>query len=87
MLEKAQEKLFKKIKENLLDKTSTEVPMKYFLINWFPNQRVEDQILTKALLDFDRKYDLDHIVILSGKGAVAVRFWWQKRWIKEGKNA
>jgi hypothetical protein len=83
MLEKAQEVLFEKIKEGLLDKTSVEVPFKYFIFNWFPNQRVEDQVLTKSLMDFDKKYDLDHIVILDGKGAIAVRFWWQKRWITE----
>lgn len=87
MLEKAQERTFKEVKEGLLDKTSLDVPVKYFLMNWFPNQKVSDKILTEALMGFDKKYDLDHIVILSGQGVVAVRFWWQKRWVKEGEDA
>jgi hypothetical protein len=87
MLEKTQEKFYKKIREGLLAQTSVEVPFKHLVIGWFPNQRVEDQVLTKALLDFDKKYNLDHIIILKGKGATAVRFWWQKGRIMEGKNA
>ena len=83
MLEKAQERLFEKIKKGLLDKTSLEVSFRYFLINWFPKQNISDRGFTRALLDFDKKYDLDHIVILDGKGAVAVRFWWKKRRLKE----
>ena len=87
MLEKVQERTFKEIKEGLLDKTSLEISVKYFLINWFPNQRVSDGVLTRSLMDFDKKYGLDHIIILSGRGAVAVRFWWQKDWVEEGKDA
>ena len=87
MLEKAQEKFYKKIKEGLLDQTSVEIPFKHFLLRWFPNQRVEDQVLTRALLDFDKKYSLDHIIILNGKGSMAIRFWWEKGRITEGKNA
>jgi len=87
MLEKIQEKFYKKIREGLLDQTSVEIPFKHFLMEWFPNQRVDDQVFTKALLNFDKKYNLDHIVILSGKGAMAVRFWWQKDRIVEGENA
>ena len=87
MLEKIQERTFKEIKEGLLDKTSLEISVKYFLVNWFPKQRVSDEILTNALMAFDKKYGLDHITILSGKRVVAVRFWWQKHWVKEGENA
>jgi len=87
MLEKAQENLFKKIKEGLLDKTSVEVSFKYFLHEWFPKQQISDKDFTRALLDFDDKYSLNHIVILDGKGAVAVRFWWNKRRVPEKVNA
>ena len=87
MLEKIQEKFYKKIREGLLDQTSMEIPFKHFLIEWFPNQRVEDRDFTRALLDFDKKYNLDHIIILSGKGAAAVRFWWQKDKIVEENDA
>ena len=83
MLEKTQEKFYKKIREGLLDQISIEIPFKYFLMEWFPNQRVEDQVFTRALLDFDKKYNLDHIIILSGKGATAIRFWWQKNILVE----
>jgi len=87
MLEKVQERTFEIIKEGLLDKTSLEISVKYFLINWFPNQRVSDKILTEALMGFDKKYNLDHIVILNGKGVIAVRFWWQKHWVPEENDA
>jgi len=86
MLEKIQEKFYKKIREGLLDQTSMEIPFKHFLMGWFPNQRVEDQDFTRALLDFDKKYNLDHIIILSGKGSAAVRFWWEKGRIQETNN-
>jgi len=87
MLEKAQEKFYKSIREGLLDQTSVEIPFKHFLMEWFPNQRVDDRVMTRALLDFDKKYNLDHIVILNGKGAMAVRFWWQKNRLVEGEDA
>jgi len=87
MLEKIQEKFYKAIREGLLDQTSMEIPFKHFLMEWFPNQNVSDKDFTKALLDFDKKYDLDHIVILNGKGAMAIRFWWEKGRITEGKDA
>ena len=87
MLKKIQERTFEEIKKGLLDNTSLEIPIKYFLVNWFPKQRVSDEILTNALMAFDKKYGLDHITILSGKRVVAVRFWWQKHWVKEGENA
>ena len=83
MLEKIQEKFYKKIREGLLDQTSVEIPFKHFLMRGFPNQRVDDQVLTRALLDFDKKYNLDHIIILNGKGATAIRFWWQKNRLME----
>lgn len=83
MLEKIQEKFYKKIREGLLCQIDVEIPFKYFLVEWFPNQRVDDQVFTRALLDFDKKYNLDHIIILSGKGAVAIRFWWQKNKLME----
>lgn len=87
MLEKIQEKFYKKIRECLLDQTSIEIPFKHFLMGWFPNQRVDDQVLTRALLDFDKKYNLDHVIILNGKGAMAVRFWWQKDKLMEENDA
>jgi hypothetical protein len=83
MLEKIQEKFYKKIREGLLDQTSVEIPFKYFLMERFPNQQVPDKDFTRALLDFDKKYNLDHVIILGGKGAVAIRFWWQKGRIME----
>lgn len=84
MLEKAQEKSFEIVKEGLLDKTSLDIPFKHFIHEWFPNkQRVSDKDITRALLDFDKKYDLDHLVILDGRGAIAVRFWWKKYRILE----
>ncbi len=83
MLEKTQEKFYKKIREGLLNQTSMEISFKHFLMGWFPNQRVDDQVFTQALLDFDKKYNLDHIIILSGKGAIAIRFWWQKNRLME----
>lgn len=87
MLEKVQEKLYQRIKNDLLDKMNTEVPFKYFLINWFPKQNIPDKDFTRALLDFDKKYNLDHIIILNGKGAMAVRFWWKKNRISENDDA
>lgn len=88
MLEKTQEKFYKAIREGLLDQTSVEIPFKHFIHEWFPNkQRVPDKDITRALLDFDKKYDLDHLVILDGRGAIAVRFWWQKGRLMEGEDA
>ena len=87
MLEKIQEKFYKSIRGGLLDQTSMEIPFKHFLMEWFPNQRVDDQVFTKALLDFDKKYNLDHIIILGSKGSMAIRFWWQKGKLMEENNA
>ena len=78
MLEKVQEEFYKKIKEGLLNQTSVEVPFKHLLMGWFPNQRVDDKVLTKVLLDFNKKYNLDNIIILNNRGPIAIRFWWQK---------
>lgn len=87
MLEKIQKNFYKKIREGLLHQISMEIPFKHLLIGWFPNQRVDDQVLTRALLDFDKKYNLDHIVVLDGGQAVMIRFWWQKDKLMEGEDA
>jgi len=84
MLEKIQEKFYKKIRKGLLNQTSIEVPFKNLVVGWFTNQKVDDQVLTNALLKFDKKYNLDHIIILNGRKAEAIRFWWQKGKIMEG---
>ena len=83
MLKKIQKEFYKVIREGLLDQTSVEIQFKHFLMEWFPKQQVPDKVFTRTLLDFDKKYNLDHIIILSGKGAVAVRFWWQKNILME----
>lgn len=87
MLEKIQKEFYKQIRKGLLQQTSVEIPFKHFVMQWFPNQRVEDRVLTRALLDFDKKYNLDHIIILSGKKSAIVRFWWKKGRLVEESNA
>jgi len=86
MLEKIQAEFYKQIRKGLLDQTNVEIPFKHFVMQWFPNQRVEDRVLTRTLLDFDKKYNLDHIIVLSGKKPAIVRFWWKKGRIQEINN-
>ena len=87
MLEKIQEEFYKIIREGLLYQTSVEIQFKYFLIEWFSKQSVEDRVFSRALLDFDKKYNLDHVIILGGKGPMSIRFWWKKGRIMEENNA
>ena len=83
MLEKIQEEFYKQIRKGLLDQTSVEIPFKHFLMGWFPKQRIEDRVLTRALLDFDKKYNLDHIIVLSGKQSTEELFFTKRngKWL------
>jgi hypothetical protein len=83
MLEKVQEELYQKIKEGLIDKTNIEIPFKYILQTWFPNQKISEKNFTRALLDFNYRYNLDNVIILEGNNPIIIRFWWKKYIIGE----
>jgi len=87
MLEKIQEKLYQKIENELLNQINVEIPFKYFLTNWFPKQNVPDKDFTRTLLNFDKKYGLDHIITLNNGVPMSIRFWLKKRSLVEDKNA
>jgi len=54
-----------------------EIPMKFFIKEWFKGRPISDKDFVKKLFDFEKKHKLDHVMVLNSvnKQVISVRFW------------